>query len=172
MKKFDLYFTEKRKMIISCICLAVMVLWAILRYFFSYEFYSLFYSWAFGSNVLLLGLEIVLIFPLNFAFSKYLKANISVLFTLISDIVFLTATGYIYSIFRYKYVWSVVLCILLHFISKIFITGNCYEGDKTVISLLKRNPKKTLVVSLIQTVITDGLFLLLMTVIARVMANT
>lgn len=172
MKKFDLYFTSKRKMIISVICLGIMLIWAVLRYFFSYEFYSLFYSWNVGSNILLLGLELVLIFPMNFIFSKYLKANISVFFTLISDILFLTATGYVYSIFRYKYVWTVILCVGLHFISKIFITGNCYEGEKTVLSLLKRNPFKTILVSLIQTVLTDGIFLLLMTVIARVMADT
>lgn len=171
IKNFDLFFDLKKKGKASLFCGAFALLWIILWAVFPMAFYSLFFDSAAGSNVFLLALELVLIIPLNLMFSKIVKGNISMFFTLISDIIFMTAAAYTFSIFRYSQVIWVILVILLHLLSKLFIDGKPYEGDNVKISLLKRKPLSAALTALAHTAAADSLLLLLMYTSAHIFAD-
>ncbi len=161
------YFDKQQKKIISFICLGTAVLWIILWNIFPLEFYSLFFASSVGSNVMLILLELVLLFPMNFLFSKLAKGNFNMIFSIISDIVCMTALAYTYSIFRYSAVYIVIFSAVIHFVLWIFIIGNAYEGKDVVIPPIKRNFLRTAGFAAAHTAALDGVFLLLFTVIAR-----
>lgn len=171
IKKIDLFFDSKKKIKASVISGSFALLFIILWLVFPMEFYSVFYASAAGSNVLLLLMELVLIFPLNMLFSKIIKGNISVFFTLVSDIVLMTAAAYTFSIFRYTQVIWLILVIVLHFISKLFIDGHAYESSDIKLSLIKRKPLSAVLIALAHTAAADGIFLLLVYTTAHIFAD-
>lgn len=171
IKKFDLFFDSRKKTKASLICGAFALLFIILWAVFPMEFYSVFYASAAGSNILLLLMELVLIIPLNMLFSRITKGNISVFFTLVSDIVLMTAAAYTFSIFRYTQIIWLILVLALHFLSKLFIDGHTYESSDIKLPPIKRKPLQTVLTALAHTATADGIFLLLMYTTAHIFAD-
>ncbi len=169
--KFDLYFTDKRRKVISVICAAAAILWIILWVIFPMEFYSLFFVSAAGSNLYLILLELVLIFPLNALFSRIIKGNIPMSLTLAADLICMTAAAYTFSIFRYSQIWWVILVLFLHLGVKIYSLGTLREDEKTVLPLIKRSPLKVVLTAAAYAAALDGAFLLLMYTSVQVFAG-
>ncbi len=84
----------------------------------------------------------------------------------------MTALAYTFSIFRYSAAVWVILPVLVHFVFMFFIVGNAYEGEDVVIPIIKRKPLRAAAFAAAHTAVLDGVFLLLFTVIARIMSQS
>ena len=159
--ELDRRFTLREKGKISVICGAAALLWAVFSKIFPLEFYSLFFMSMVGSNILLIFLAAVISVPCCLLFSKLTENNISLIFSLISDIVLMTAAAYVFSIFRYSHPVIVAAAELLHFAAILLVTGFPREESDVKIPYIKRKPAAAIGFSLAHTVISDGLYLFL-----------
>ena len=164
---FDRRITLKKKGNISVICAAAAVLWAILAKSFSMEFYSLFFASAVGSNLLLVMMSAVISVPCNFLFSKFTGNNISLSFSLISDLILMTAAAYAFSIFRYTSPLIFAAAELMHFAAVILLTGFPREDADVEIPYIKRKTLPVFGFSAAHTVLSDGVFLFLVYALAK-----
>lgn len=111
----------RKKRRYAVFALAAAILWVILLGVFPLPFYSLFFASNLGSNLLLVFMAAVVVFPLNWAFSKFLKADIGNLSFGISGIILLVGVVYVYSIFRYSNAWLLIGAAAVHWAVTAFI---------------------------------------------------
>ncbi|MGN0665848.1 MAG: hypothetical protein ACI4KF_04905 [Huintestinicola sp.] len=159
------FFTLKRKAAASLICLGIIALWLILWLIFPMEFYSIFFASSIGSNITLILLSSVITIPMNLVFSRLLRSDIRLSYHLTANIIGMLAVVYTYSIFRYTAVYWLVIAAIVHIAACIPIFIKSKPDDKKTI--LEKKTTKALI-SVLCTVLSDGLFLILFTVLLNI----
>ncbi len=159
------FFTPKRKGIAALICLVAVVLWLILWQIFPMPFYSLFFASMAGSNLLLCLLAAVISFPADFIVSKALKTDIPAIVYLIINIICMTGTIYLYSIFRYTNVVLVILGAAVHIIAAVilFVISMRKENKRSAANMLR-----AVGAAICTTAVTDSLYLLMFTALLNI----
>lgn len=100
--KLDKYFTDRKKGIFAIGALSFAVLWMILWYVFAMPFYSIFFESIVGSNIQLLLLNITVLLPLFWLFTKLSGTELSFSKTVLMNVLLVAGVEYAFSIFAFS----------------------------------------------------------------------
>lgn len=167
-KHLDEYFTLRRKGIAALCALGFALLWMILWKLFPMEFYSLFYSSIVGSNIQLLLLNIVVLLPLLWVFTKLTKTGLSFSRTALTNILMLIAADYVFSIFAFSGLFFIcVISLLIHAAVNIWIFGGAEiaaSGERAI----KKQPLITVIWAAVFAFTTEAASFALLYAIAHI----
>lgn len=159
-EEFSGVMRKKRRY--TVFALAAAFLWVILLGIFPLPFYSLFFASNLGSNLLLVFMAAVVVFPLNWAFSKALKADIANVAFGISNIILLVGVVYVYSIFRYSNVLLLIGAAAVHWAVTAFI----FYASKGLTA--EKGGAKRILWGVVCAALSEFLYLLMFTLILNV----
>lgn len=159
-EEFSGVMRKKRRY--TVFALAAAFLWVILLGIFPLPFYSLFFASNSGSNLLLIFMAAVVVFPLNWAFSKALKADIVNVAFGISNIILLVGVVYVYSIFRYSNVLLLIGAAAVHWAVTAFI----FYRSKSLTA--EKGGAKRILWGVVCAALSEFLYLLMFTLILNV----
>ena len=124
-KRLDAYFTDRRRGIAALGAVGFVVLWLILWKIFPMEFYSLFFASAVGSNIQLLLLNGVVLFPLFWIFTKLTKTYLSFSGTVLANLLLLIAADYVFAVFMFSdFFFLCVIALIIHAAANVPIFGS------------------------------------------------
>ena len=124
-KKLDSYFTDKRKLIFAVGAVAFALLWMFLWNAFPMQFYVIFFAGIVGSNIQLVLLNAVVLFPLFCIFTKLSRTELSFCKTVLLNIFLVAAVEYVFSIFMFSdYFYWCVIAYILHSAANVWTFGS------------------------------------------------
>lgn len=128
--KIDKYFTDRKKLVFAAGALVFALLWTVLWNTFPMEFYSLFFANPAGSNVQLVLLNIVVLLPLFYIFTRLTGTELSFSKTVLLNILLAAAVEYVFSIFLFSnsFYWC-VLAYILHSAANVWAFGSAGVRD-------------------------------------------
>lgn len=128
--KIDKYFTDKRKLVFAAGALVFALLWTVLWNTFPMEFYVIFFKSIVGSNVQLVILNIVVLLPLFYIFTRLTGTELSFCKTVLLNILLAAAVEYVFSIFLFSdsFYWC-VLAYILHSAANVWTFGSAGVRD-------------------------------------------
>lgn len=124
-KKADKYFTDKKKLVFAVAALVFALLWAFLWNAFPMQFYSIFFDDIVGSNIQLVILNAVILFPLFYIFTLLTKTELSFSKTVLLNIFLMAAVEFVFSIFLFSdsFYWCVIAYVL-HWAANVWTFGS------------------------------------------------
>ena len=179
-KKADSFFTDKRKLIFAVGSFAFALLWMFLWNAFPMQFYVIFFAGIIGSNIQLVLLNAVVLFPMFYIFTKLSRTELSFSKTVLMNIFLAAAVEYVFSIFMFSdYFFWCPIAYILHSAVNVWTFGSAEVRDGKKArgmrsSDVKREPaiKKQPVISVIWaaafTFASDAVCIALMYIIARI----
>lgn len=187
-RKIDAYFTDLRKGISAIAALAAAVIYLILWHCFPMQTYSLFYANAIGSNLLLVLLNIVVLLPFFYIFTKLTKTELSFCKTVLVNIICITAVEYVcatmFLVFNSNLYWylSCIGAVVIHIGINIWSFGSVKTRDKKILRgmkaplsdnrcAIKKQPLITVIWAVVFVVVTDAVSFILFYIIAHIFAN-
>ncbi len=181
--KTDKYFTDKRKLIFAAGALVFALFWAFLWNAFPMQFYSFFFADMIGSNVQLVILNTVILFPLFYIFTLLTKTELSFSKTVLLNIFLTAAVEYVFSIFLFSdsFYWCVTAYIL-HTAANVWTFGSAgvRDGkapkgmrapDVKLVPAIKKQPVISVVWAAAFSLCADAAGVALMYVIAHIYAG-
>ena len=124
-KKADSFFTDKRKLIFAVGAIAFVLLWMFLWNAFPMQFYAIFFAGVVGSNVQLVLLNTVVLFPMFYIFTKLTRTGLSFSKTVLMNIFLAAAVEYVFSIFMFSdYFYWCPIAYVLHSAANIWTFGS------------------------------------------------
>ena len=180
--KLDDYFTDRRKLTAAIGAVAFALLWMVLWNAFPMQFYVMFFSSAVGSNIQLALLNIVVLLPLFWIFTKLTASDLSFCKTVLINIFLVAAVEYVFSIFMFLgYFYWCVIAYIIHAALNIPIFGSAeVRENKNGKGMrapeakrekaIKKYPLIPIMWAVAFTFTADAVCILLMYVIARIYA--
>ena len=181
-KKIDMYFTDKKRLAAALAAIAFAVLWAILWNIFPMVFYAVFFAGTIGSNVQLILLNIVVLLPLFFIFTKLTASDLSFCRTVLLNILLIAAVEYVFSVFMFSDRFYIcIIAYILHAAVNVPIFGSAALKQKKpmkgmrsenapLVKAIKEQPVITIVWAAAFAFVSDALCIALMYIIARLYA--
>lgn len=128
--KIDKYFTDRKKLVFAAGALVFALLWTALWNTFPMEFYVIFFKSTVGSNVQLVILNIVVLLPLFYIFTRLTGTELSFCKTVLLNIFLAAAVEYVFSIFLFSdsFYWC-VLAYILHSAANVWTFGSAGVRD-------------------------------------------
>ena len=124
-KKLDSYFTDKRKLAFTMGAIAFALLWMFLWNAFPMQFYAIFFAGIIGSNIQLVLLNAVVLFPMFYIFTKLTRTELSFSKTVLMNIFLTAAVEYVFSIFMFSdYFFWCPIAYILHSAANIWTFGS------------------------------------------------
>ena len=129
-KKADSFFTDRRKFIFAIGAVAFALLWMFLWNAFPMQFYVIFFAGIVGSNIQLVLLNTVVLFPMFYIFTKLTRTELFFSKTVLMNIFLAAAVEYVFSIFMFSdYFYWCVIAYILHSAANIWTFGSAEIRD-------------------------------------------
>ena len=121
----DKYFTDRKKGFFAIGAIGFALLWMILWNIFPMQFYSFFFVSITGSNVQLALLNLTVLFPLFYIFTKLSKTDLSFSKTVLLNVLLAAAVEYTFSIFMFSdYFFICAIAYIVHSAANIWTFGS------------------------------------------------
>ena len=123
--KLDKYFTDRKKGWFALGALAFVLVWMFLWNAFPMQFYSVFFAGVIGGNIQLALLDLVVLFPLFYIFTKLTRTDLSFCKTVLLNVFLMAAVEYVFSIFYFQGLFYLcVIAYVLHSAVNIWTFGS------------------------------------------------
>ena len=123
--KLDKYFTDRKKGYFALGALAAVLVWMFLWNAFPMQFYSIFFAGIIGGNIQLVLLNLVVLFPLFYVFTKLTRTDLSFSKTVLLNVLLVAAVEYVFSIFYFQgYFYLCVIAYIIHSAVNIWTFGS------------------------------------------------
>ena len=180
--KLDKYFTNRKKGYFALGAIAFALLWMFFWNAFPMQFYSFFFAGIIGGNIQLALLDLVVLFPMLYIFTKLTRTDLSFCKTVLLNVLLMIAVEYVFSIFMFSdYFYICIIAYILHSAANIWTFGSAEvqslkigKGMRAPEVKRERAIKKQPVISIIWAAafsfVSDAAGIGLMYIIARIYA--
>lgn len=123
--KLDKYFTDKKKGAFAIGAIGFAVLWSIMWYIFAMPFYSFFFASIIGSNIQLLLLNITVLLPLFWLYTKLSGTDLSFSKAVLMNVLLAAGAEYAFSVFAFSdnfYIFPIA--VVVHMLINIWTFGS------------------------------------------------
>ena len=123
--KLDKYFTDRRKGYFALGSLIFVPVWMFLWNAFPMQFYSFFFAGVIGGNIQLVLLDLVVLFPMLYIFTKLTRTDLSFCKTVLLNVFLVAGVEYVFSIFYFQGLFYIcVIAYLIHSAVNIWTFGS------------------------------------------------
>ena len=123
--KLDKYFTDKKRGIFALGAIGFAILWMILWYIFAMPFYSLFFGSNIGSNIQIVLLNLTVLFPFFWLFTKLSGTDLSFSKAVLMNVLLAAGVEYVFSIFMFSdHFYICVIAYIVHALVNIWTFGS------------------------------------------------
>ena len=128
--KLDKYFTNRKKGYFALGALIFVPVWMFLWNAFPMQFYSIFFAGIVGSNIQLVLLNAVVLFPLLYVFTKLTRTDLSFSKAVLLNILLVAAAEYVFSIFYFReQFYFCIIAYVIHSAINIWTFGSAEVMD-------------------------------------------
>ena len=180
--RLDKYFTDRRKGYFALASLAFIPVWMFIWNAFPMQFYSVFFAGVIGGNIQLALLDLVVLFPLFYIFTKLTRTDLSFCKTVLLNVFLMAGVEYVFSIFYFQGLFYLcVIAYIIHSAVNIWTFGSAGVRDGKMGKgmrapevkrdrAIKKQPILTIVWAVIFSFTADAAGIALMRLIAHISA--
>ena len=129
--KLDKYFTDKKRGIFALGAIGFAILWMILWYIFAMPFYSLFFGSTIGSNIQIVLLNLTVLFPFFWLFTKLSGTDLSFSKAVLMNVLLAAGVEYVFSIFMFSdHFYICVIAYIVHALVRPAHTGRRQRNQR------------------------------------------
>ena len=131
--KLDKYFTNRKKGYFALGAIVFVSVWMFLWNAFPMQFYSIFFAGIVGSNIQLVLLNAVVLFPLFYVFTKLTRTGLSFSKAVLLNILLVAAAEYVFSIFYFReQFYFCIIAYVIHSAINIWTFGSAEVQDHKI----------------------------------------
>ncbi|MCH5193317.1 MAG: hypothetical protein J1F11_05095 [Oscillospiraceae bacterium] len=180
--KLDKYFTDRKKGYFALGALAFIPVWMFFWNAFPMQFYSFFFAGVIGSNIQLVLLDLVVLFPMLYIFTKLTRTDLSFSKTVLMNIFLMVAMEYVFSVFYFReQFYFCVIAYIIHSAVNVLTFGSAGVRDRKAgkgmrapeakrEAAIKKQPVLSIVWAAAFSFVSDAAGIGLMYIIARIYA--
>lgn len=128
--EIDKFFSDRRKAIFAVGAVGFTALWMILWNLLPMQFYVIFFASRIGSNIQLALLNLVVLFPLFYVFTKLTRTDLSFCKAVLLNVLLVAAVEYVFSVFMFSDRFYIcVIAYVIHSAVNIWTFGSADIRD-------------------------------------------